>query len=192
MTSAKKIDVVVVCGYGCHLNTQLRSYLDRVAEFINRHNPQLVILCGGETQKKTAPGRTEASVMAEYLVDVHQKTPRFQVSPDSFTTFENIRDAVDVIRRQVWRVGRCGGFMVRVTIFCEAQRAPLVVMLARHFMGGLVESIDDITVGTGSWERQDPFKQVWNMIASKLAIKFPRLGIAERQRSSRIRRSFTI
>jgi hypothetical protein len=62
-------------------------------------------------------------------------------------------------------------------------------MLARHFMRDLVDDIDDITVETASWERADPFKQAGNLIYNRLAIKFPFLGLAERERRRRIRRA---
>ncbi len=80
----------------------------------------------------------------------------------------------------------------KVTIFCEATRAANVVMLARHFMDKkdkLVDSIDDITVETASWERADPFKQVKNLIYNKLAISYPLFGLAERERQKRLKLS---
>ena len=71
-------------------------------------------------------------------------------------------------------------------------RAANVIMIARHFMGDLVDSIDDITVETASWERADPFKQVRNLIYNKLAIKYPWLGLADREHRKCIRRSVEI
>lgn len=179
---ADKRHVVVVCGYGCHLDTPLRPYLDRVFRFIQTCGAYAVIFCGGFTQKKTAPGVSEAGLMREHI---RADQFRFNVftEDDSYTTLENIQKASEIIRRQLCIADG------RITIFCEATRAATVIMLARHFMGDLVDSIDDITVETASWERADPFKQAKNLIYNKLAIKYPWLGLAERERRKRIRRA---
>ena len=194
---AEKRHIVVVCGYGCHLRdpegrpTPLRPYLDRVAAFINQHNPELVIFCGGHTQHKSAPGVSEAGLMSSYLdhdcMVLPGKRTEFRSEPNSYTTYENIRNAAAATRNWVFHHAR--GEKVRITIFCEATRSPNVVMLARHFMKDLVESIDDITVETASWEKADPFKQAGNLIYNKLAITFPWLGLAEREHRRRIRRA---
>lgn len=185
----QKRHVVVVCGYGCHLDTPLKPYLDRVVRFINKQLPDLVVFCGGYTQGKSAPGVSEASLMTGYVKEKLAGLHVDIVSEDgSYTTLENIREAGQQIRLWILRnVGR--RVNLRITIFCEAHRAPLVIMLARHFMGSLVKTIDDITVETTSWERADPFKQVCGMIYDKLAIKFPWLGLAERARKKRLRRA---
>ncbi len=191
---ADERNVVVVCGYGCHLkdpcgkDTPLKSYLDRVVDFLGETLPWMVIYCGGYTQRATAPGKSEAWVMLEY---VGRNYGRFKAltydENGSYTTYWNIRNAATIVRNSLFHYAR--GEKVCITIFCEATRAPNVVMLARHFMGDLVESIDDITVETASWERADPFKQVKNLIYNKLAIKYPWLGLAEREHRKRIKRA---
>lgn len=183
----EKRHIIAVCGYGCHLDTPLRPYLDKVAAFINQRDPDAVIFCGGYTQQKSAPGVSEAGLMSSYLdhdqkINPGKKAEFFQEG-SSYTTLYNIEGASEIIRRQLCIADG------RITIFCEATRAPNVVMLARHFMGDLVDSIDDITVETASWERADPFKQVRNLIYNKLAIKYPWLGLAEREQRKRIKRS---
>ena len=180
-----KKHVVVVCGYGCHIDTPLRPYLGRVFRFVQDEHPEAIIFCGGFTQKKTAPGVSEANLMHDYTRA--DQFPEFMlkvfIEDGSYTTFDNIKKAANIIQGQLW------GPTHRITIFCEATRAANVVMLARHFMGNLVDSIDDITVETASWERADPFKQVGNLIYNKLAIKYPWLGLAEREHRKRIRRA---
>lgn len=111
---------------------------------------------------------------------------------DSYNTFENIEKVAQIIRHQQLRVRRFLPAIYdhcRVTIFCEATRSATVIMLARHFMSGLINSIDDITVETASWERADPFKQAINLVYYKLAIKYPWLGLAERERRKRLKRA---
>ena len=188
---ADKRHVVVVCGYGCHLDTPLRPYLDRVFRFIQDEHPNAVIFCGGFTQKKTAPGVSEAGLMRKYIKADQFSELMFRVFEeyDSYTTYANIQNAA-------WRIGNwliCRGIFgdekIRITIFCEATRAANVIMLARHFMGSFVESIDDITVETASWERADPFRQVGNLIHNKLAITCPWLGLAEREHNRRVKRA---
>jgi hypothetical protein len=191
--SEEKRHVVVVCGYGCHLDTPLKPYLDKVGAFINLYNPELVIFCGGCTQKKSAPGVSEAGLMSGYLdhdqMVLPGKKTEFVVEANSYTTYRNIRNAAWRIESWFMRHDVLSDEKVRITIFCEATRAPLVIMLARHFMGDFVDSIDDITVETASWERADPFKQVRNLIYNKLAIKYPWLGLAERECKKRICRA---
>lgn len=184
--------IFVVCGYGCHLNTPLMSYLDRVVTFLNMTQPELVVFCGGQTQCNTAPGVSEARMMADYVADEFRHCAcifqgKVRLEDNSYTTYENVRNAAAAIRN--WGFHHARGEKLRVTIFCEATRSANVVMLARHFMGDLVDSIDDITVETASWERADPFRQAGNLIHNKLAITCPWLGLAERERRRRIRRS---
>lgn len=174
-----RLHVLVVNGYGCHLDTPLGlTYLPRVAGFIKEREPDWIIFCGGQTQRRTAPGISEALVMSRWITSElgAAVADRFILESDSYSTFENIRDAASAILRKI------GTAKIKVTIFCEAIRAPNVVMLARHFMGNLVESIDDITVETASWERADPFKQVRKMIFYKLAFYFPYLAGLERKK----------
>ena len=194
---AEKRHVVVVCGYGCHLRgpegrpTPLIPYLERVAAFINRHDPELVIFCGGHTQRKSAPGVSEAGLMSSYLdhdqMVLPGKRTDFRNEHGSYTTYENIRNAAAAIRN--WGFHHARGEKVRITVFCEAQRAPVVDMLARHFMKDLVDKDDHIDIETASWERADPFRQAGNLIRNKLAIKYPFLGLAEREHRRRIRRA---
>lgn len=179
----EKKHVVVVCGYGCHLDTPLKPYLDRIAQFIEKSKPFLIIFCGGATQKKTAHGVTEARLMARYVLSKLSFKPSFvEVEETSYTTFKNINQASKIINRNLaWKDES------QITIFCEATRSANIIMLARHFMTEFVDSIDNIKVETDSWERADPFKQVWNLIYNKLALKLPYL--AEREQKRRIRRS---
>src|SRR3989344_530532 len=193
---AGKRHVIVVCCYGCHLrysenrDTPLRPYLDKVAQFIKRYLPEMVIFCGGHTQRKSAPGVSESSLMHDYVLSqlkslgrVYNLSTHLFVEDNSYTTYGNIKMADSHLRKFF------SGKECHITIFCEATRAANVVMLARHFMGDLVDSIDDITVETASWERADPFKQAGNLVYNKLAITYPWLGLAEREHRKRIRRA---
>jgi hypothetical protein len=179
---------VVVCGYGCHIEgTPLpTAYFPKVIRFIREENPHAVVFCGGETQKKSAPGVSEARMMAGYIAaelpDAEDTQIGFLLEEESYTTYENIERAAHRIR---FFQERC-----RLTIFCEATRSANVMMLARHFMIDLVTSIDDITLETGSWERADPFKQAGNLIYNWWAIRFPYL--ARREHDRRVARSFHI
>ncbi len=195
---AEKRHIVVVCGYGCHLRdpegrpTPLMPYLAKVVTYLYMRQPELVIFCGGHTQRDTAPGVTEARLMANYVADAFRGCAWFfrgkvRLEEGSYTTLYNIRNAAATIRN--WAFHHARGEKVRITVFCEATRSPNVVMLARHFMKDLVDSIDDITVETASWERADPFKQVWNLIYNRLAIKYPFLGLAERELERRVLRA---
>jgi hypothetical protein len=190
-----KLHVVVVCGYGCHLtdssgaDTPLKPYLDRVRRYLHDNQPDLVVFCGGHTQRRSAPGVSEASLMLAYAARkiALAALGRMVAEEDSYTTYENIEKAADAIRRTRNIVKPDTQDPLKITIFCEAQRALLVIMLARHFMRDLVDSIDDITVETASWERADPFRQARNLVYNRLAMSFPLL--ARRERAQRIKRA---
>ncbi|MBI2063090.1 MAG: YdcF family protein [Candidatus Yanofskybacteria bacterium] len=180
-----KKHVVVICGYGCHLDTPLRSYLDRIVRFIQKNKPYAIVFCGGYTQKKTSPNVSEADLMHDY-VKSKIGLEVVMLETNSYTTFKNIQKASEHMDFH--------GFpdTIRITIFCEATRAANVIMLARYFLMSFVDSIDDITVETANWERADTFKQARNLIYNKLALKFPFLGLAEREHRYRIHRSNSI
>lgn len=187
--------IVIVCGYGCHLDTPLRPYLDRVVNFINsiENSRLLVIFCGGPTQQKTAPGVTEAALMADYVyprTNTHGNSIlEIEKLADSYTTFYNVRQTFFFLK---YLFKSKSGFAsnqtlpIRITIFCEATRSANVMLLARHFLLPFVKTIDDITLETGSWEGADPFKQAGNLVYNRLAIKYPWLGLAEREQRRRM------
>lgn len=210
-----KPHVLIVNGYGCHTMSEVpefdrflvgyRRYLDEVASFINEEDPDMIIFCGGETQRKTAPGLSEAEIMYEYVYPKVRHTRRNQIrknpswfgglitrwirEKDSYTTLENSRNAANRICFEICGQSIDGNFKVRITHMCEAIRAANVKMLDRHFMADYLEDIDDLVIKTVSWERGDPFKQAGNLIYNKLAITFPWLGLAKRERRRRIRRA---
>ncbi len=115
------------------------------------------------------------------------KWPSFmlQVLTDefSYTTYENIQNAVRHIRYVLKEE------KVQITIFCEAQRALKVSLLARHFMRDLVKDVDDLRVETVNWERANPVRELKTTVLTWLAIKFPLLGIAERESRRRRHRA---
>jgi len=74
---AEKDALVVVFGYGCHLTESMRRYLDRVVSFVERNNVVAIIATGGYTNRKSAPGISEADMMATYLKDRGVAVPVF-------------------------------------------------------------------------------------------------------------------
>ena len=124
---------------------------------------------------------------------MRRRTFYFCLEENSYTTYSNAKLAAEICRELPKSDAQGHPYInTHITMACEATRSANVIMLARHFMPKFVESIDDITVETASWERADPFKQAFNLIYNKLAIKFPWLGLAERERARRIRRSYEI
>ena len=180
--------IVVVCGYGCNLDSPLKPYLNRVARLCELQKPEHVILCGGATQRRTFPGRTEAGVMGEYLsgkIDFRKTEwiPAWHTLADSYTTYENIRDAAKVINGMNGAINRPN----IITIFCEATRALKVAILARHFLGFPPEHGDpDIRIETDSWERMHPLKELVGTLKDAGAIYVPWLNtIQRRQREAK-------
>lgn len=160
--------VVVVCGYGCHLVPELRSYLDRVVTFCKLNEPDTVIFCGGPTQQKTAPGQTEAEVMYEYVqAQLHCQlgtSVTFLFVRDGYTALDNIADATESMHRRCLLTAD-----TTLTVFCEATRALSIDLLVRHFMGRRA------TIETASWEQASPTKQLLSTFYTWLSINFPPL-----------------
>lgn len=191
--------VVVVCGYGCNLDSPLMPYLNRVADFCRKKRPDAIILCGGATQQKSFPGRTEASVMYGYLYDTLDQIaappdwhPAWFAEDESFTTYENIRDAAAVIK-MLHAADEASSFRGRgeeITIFCEATRALKVAILARHFLGfPPANGKPPIRIETDSWELMHPLKEFIGTIKDAAAIYLPLLNWF--QRRQRIKKSKT-
>lgn len=195
-----------------------------------QEKPLHIICCGGHTQQKTAPGVSEAGLMAEYISAQFYKQDLdifFQIykSESSYTTYYNILYASYYIsqlfassEKPKYIIIVCGygchlntplkpyldrvvKFVKenqreissiksdRIVIFCEATRSANVMQLARAFLLPFVKTIDDITLETGSWERADPFKQAGNLIYNRAALKWPWLGLAEREQRRRMERA---
>lgn len=180
--------IVVVCGYGCDLDSPLKPYLDKVIGFGMLRKPDAIVLCGGATMRKRFPDETEASVMYKYLKPLEAYHPMWFVLGDSYTTYENIRDAAWVIGHDITEV--TGEREFEIVIFCEATRALKVAMLARHFLGFPPErGMPPIRIETDSWEPMHPTHELIGTIKEWLAIRFPFLNTL--QRTARIRKSET-
>lgn len=174
--------VLVVCGYGCNLDSPLKPYLDRVVRFCREKKPGVVILCGGPTQQKSYPVHTEAIVMYLYLLEklgtLEDWHPAWYTEDESFTTYDNIRDAAVIIKKR----RRCEMEGEEITIFCEATRALKVALLARHFLGFPPERGEpDIRIETDSWERMHPFWELIGTIKDAMAIHLPYLNTIQRR-----------
>lgn len=158
--------IVVVCGYGCHLKPELQEYLDRVVQFANRKEPDCLIFCGGYTQRKSAPGVSEAALLKSYII------PKLKYPPDcvfleenSYTIPDNIQYAAARIRSE-----KLLNQDTELTIFCEATRALKVDLLVRHFFGRRAD------IETASWELMLPSKQIISTLYDWAAIKLPLLA----------------
>ena len=169
--------IVIVCGYGCHLVPELRGYLDRVVRFCNENKPDCLILCGGFTQRKSAPCISEAMVMEEYLIPrLNYSSKVMYMEESSYTALDNIDNAVKTIRRDALMED-----ITSLTVFCEATRALKMDLLVRHFLGRRAD------IETASWELMSPAKQIVSTLYDWAAIKFPPL--AHYFRNKRLKRA---
>lgn len=203
---ADKQHVLIVNGYGCHTRFEdqnvdrflkgYRRYLDRAARFINEYLPDFLVFSGAETQQNSAPGRSEAKVMWDYIFPRLNKVARerylhmkqVRLEERAFTTFYNSHYAYGTIFMAIG-TGVLKNEPCLITHFCEVHRGPNVNQCDRASLITLVEDIDDLRLETESWERADPFKQVANLVYNRLAIKYPRFGLAEREQRRRMLRA---
>lgn len=167
---------VVVCGYGCHLVPELQKYLDRVIEFANKERPEYLVMCGGFTQRKSAPGISEAALMKSFIIPRLSYTPDYLfLEEDSYTTPDNIERAAKLIRFLLWTSD------TKLTVFCEATRALKVDDAVRYYLSRRAN------LETSSWELMSPTKQIISMLYDWAAIRFSPL--AHYLRNKRIRRA---
>jgi hypothetical protein len=120
--------VVLVFGYGCNLETPLRPYLNKVAQFVGEMRP-FVVFCGAETEPRKFPGKTEAAVMFEYIqncLPFPLDKEDVVLCEDSRTTYENAEEAAQAVREKGWEPDQ-------LVVWCEATRALKVDLLVRHF-----------------------------------------------------------
>ncbi len=184
-----KAHFVIVHGYGCHLVPELTGYLDGVVEFVNRRKPDYLILCGGATQKKTAPNTTEAALMAIYIRERLTHVPEFIIEDHSYTTLENVQNAMYVIH------GKHGLAMftwlgIEVDVFCEAQRALKTLILYWFLFPEIRKFGKRVRVHTSSWELANPLKELRNTLYDLAALWVP--GLAWYAHRQRVKRSGTI
>jgi len=115
--------LVVVLGYGCHLDEPMKNYLNSVVSFVATNDVVAVIVTGGYTNRKSAPGISEAGMMASYLKESGVKTPII-LDEISVTTNMNLRNIGKIIRELDLT-------NQRVVIFSDEARGFKVKVLAR-------------------------------------------------------------
>lgn len=114
---------ILVCGYGCHLSQKLRDYLLFVARYAKGCPDATVVVSGGFTNRKTAPGVSEAKLMKDFLV-VSGVTNRIVMDEKALTTLDNVRFAIGIIINPEQST---------LTILCDGTRALKVrlIVMAR-------------------------------------------------------------
>jgi len=92
-------ELVVVLGYGCHLHEEMKNYLRLVADWLRNRNDVVVITTGGFTNPVSAPGVSEAMMMAEYLLKIELDAPII-VEEQARTTKENLLNVRRILYEQ--------------------------------------------------------------------------------------------
>ena len=171
------LHIVIPFGYGCHLLPELRGYLDRIVDFANKNEPDCFLFCGGFTQRKSAPGVSEAALMRGYVIPRLMYVPaRVLLEEDSYTTQDNGEKMAKTIHAECLMDKK-----TKLTVCCEAIRALKVDYAVRHYLGRRAD------IETASWELMSPFKQLIGTIYECIAVHFPPL--AWYFRNKRIRRA---
>ena len=166
------LNLVVICGYGNDLDSPLKPYLDGAVEFIEDNFVSHVIFSGGESQRKSHPGQSEARTMRDYvrtrLTCPDDLTHVLDERP--LTTFENIRNAARIMRGLQLEADN-------IVIFCEATRALKVAILARRFFGFRVthDGRNAIQIRTSSWELMHPLKELLGTLKDTACLFVPGL-----------------
>jgi hypothetical protein len=189
---------IIVCGYGVHIEPWLKPYLFRVIKFF-RELPDsdfpTLIFCGGETDPSI--WTTEAEVMSNFFsqeVDCIPDSRDYRLWEEftSVTTHGNISRAAELIGLPLCPPGDpIAGYSfkkTKITIFCETDQSEIIRLLSHNLLLQFVDTVDDIRIETESRKRINPLKRVWWSVYYKLATKFPRLGLFEREDRRRLNR----
>lgn len=117
--------LVIVLGYGYHLTDPIKRYLEFVTSFIRqqRSGTTTIITTGGYTNRKSAPGVSEAGMMAGYLKECGV-TAQIIVEESSVTTIENLRN-VKSIAHELGFTGK------QIVVFCDSARSFKVRIIGR-------------------------------------------------------------
>ena len=119
----------IVLGYQERREGVLARYLAQVARelaHVRASSDEVIVTSGGVTAKRTAPGVSEAQLMADHLVDAGLDERAIIVEGRSRTTLENFRNSACALRER-------GITPTRAVVFCDAVRETKVAMLARAF-----------------------------------------------------------
>lgn len=119
-----KRQVVIVCGYGCHMHPVYENYLSRVVRFVNENQVDLVVVSGGYSQRRTAPDRSEAGAMKSFLQD--KIGINVIEENNALTTNENLKNVAQFLQ------GKIKPESHSLVIFCDAIRALKVKTIAER------------------------------------------------------------
>lgn len=168
--------IVIVYGYGCHLTDRYKEYLRRVANFLGSNLVDWLIFCGGESQKKSAPGISEAGLMRDFLEgdgenDWHEAyvgkrpLPKIFTESTSLTTPENVCFTATFLTKFDPK-------NYQLVIFCDASQALKVKILAEEIFPE-----HEIQIETCDFSgRGEAKKQLKATILEVLALKLPVLA----------------
>jgi len=172
----KKI-IVVILGYGCHLTDNLKNYLDKAIKFIkkDKNSIHLVICSGGFTNQKTAPGVSEAMLMAKYLLDHYVRTPlAFDSLPIS--TNENVKNIKKFLTKN-------SPDQYQITIFCDSSHSLKVKLASLFILGFWPKTIThDLTQNFFLKVKQILINTPLNLLAIKISF-FQKLELKRKEKT---------
>jgi len=116
--------VVAVLGYGCELNEGLENYLAYIQKFCQHiENIKAVICLGGETNRLSKPGRTEAQILKYLGVKQH-----VYMDDQSISTLQNIEALKKILRQNLLQ-------KYRLVIFADSAHSLKARLLGRLVLG---------------------------------------------------------
>ena len=173
--------IFIVPGYRPSRTPELWKYADAVSQSINKEYPDLVIFSGGESQRATNPGVTEAGLLWEMVRSKLLHHQHIILETEALTSLDNIINVAPMIRQWVPTEGVAESI---VTISCEWNRRWKMYFLAWL---ALPEYRGRIKVVPVRWERGllPCLKQAVSTFGELVAFFWP--WLAERGRESRRR-----
>lgn len=175
--------IFLVPGYGTTPTPELWLYAMRIAEGINEEHPDLLVISGGESQKVSHPGMTEAQLLWEMIQPKLMDHPHIFLETGALTSLDNVLNVTVMIRASIPSEDVAES---RIVVACERNRWWKMFWLVWL---ALPEYRGRISVLPVQWEfgPLPKIKQSVSTFGELLAFHWP--WLAERGRESRRRRA---
>ncbi len=125
--------ITIVLPYGVfeESNLQYQAYLARTARILKENNTDIVMFCGGYTNKNL-PHLSEATSVLRYLQQNINNLSKHFIEERSLTTPQNLEFVRDILVQEKITP-------TKLSIICDSIRAPKVFFLAHDYFGKLLE-----------------------------------------------------
>jgi hypothetical protein len=173
--------VLIVCGYGCEMDYDYKRFIEFCTEFIRANDIEIVIACGGSTQKSKNETEAQCIIKAFYsefesykmLDKISNKTgftnPKFIEESSSYTSLENLVNAKECLKKL-----ELDRHNTSIWIACKIEKSLYIRMLIdKIYCKELWYHVWAIAYDNA--KPKDAEREFRHLILKYLALKFPPL-----------------